>query len=49
MKCPYCGYKESKVVDSRPADEGSSIRRRRECLACERRFTTYETLSLIHI
>ena len=44
MKCPYCGYKESKVVDSRPADEGSSIRRRRECLACERRFTTYETM-----
>ena len=44
MKCPYCGYKESRVVDSRPADEGSSIRRRRECLACERRFTTYETM-----
>ena len=42
MKCPYCGYKESKVVDSRPADEGNSIRRRRECLACEKRFTTYE-------
>ena len=48
MRCPYCGYKESKVVDSRPADEGSSIRRRRECLSCEKRFTTYE-LSLIHI
>ena len=44
MKCPYCGYKESKVVDSRPADEGSSIRRRRECLSCEKRFTTYETV-----
>ena len=44
MKCPYCGYKESKVVDSRPADESSSIRRRRECLACEKRFTTYETV-----
>ena len=44
MKCPYCGYKESKVVDSRPADEGSSIRRRRECLKCEKRFTTYETV-----
>ena len=42
MRCPYCGYKESKVVDSRPADEGSSIRRRRECLQCEKRFTTYE-------
>ena len=44
MKCPYCGYKESKVVDSRPADESSSIRRRRECLDCEKRFTTYETV-----
>lgn len=46
MKCPYCGYKESKVVDSRPA-EGSSIRRRRECLSCERRFTTYETVEIM--
>ena len=44
MRCPSCGYKESKVVDSRPADEGSSIRRRRECLSCEKRFTTYETV-----
>ena len=44
MKCPYCGHLESKVVDSRPADEGSSIRRRRECLACQRRFTTYEIM-----
>ena len=44
MKCPYCGYSESKVIDSRPADEGSSIRRRRECLACQRRFTTYEVM-----
>ena len=44
MKCPYCGYKESKVIDSRPADEGSSIRRRRECLSCSKRFTTYETV-----
>ena len=43
MKCPYCGFSESKVVDSRPADVGS-IRRRRECLQCERRFTTYETV-----
>ncbi len=43
MKCPYCGFQESKVVDSRPADDGS-IRRRRECLQCERRFTTYETV-----
>ena len=44
MKCPYCGYSESKVIDSRPADEGSSIRRRRECLSCRKRFTTYETV-----
>ena len=44
MKCPYCGHPESKVVDSRPADEGASIRRRRECLSCQRRFTTYETM-----
>ena len=44
MKCPYCGYSESKVIDSRPADEGASIRRRRECLACSKRFTTYETV-----
>ena len=44
MKCPYCGYSESKVIDSRPADENSSIRRRRECLACHKRFTTYETV-----
>ena len=49
MKCPYCGYKESKVVDSRPADEGSSIRRRRECLQCEKRFTTYETVESLPI
>ena len=44
MKCPYCGYSESKVFDSRPADENSSIRRRRECLSCGKRFTTYETV-----
>ena len=44
MKCPYCAFLESKVVDSRPADEGSSIRRRRECLSCHKRFTTYETM-----
>ena len=44
MKCPYCGFKESKVVDSRPAEEGHSIRRRRECLSCSKRFTTYETV-----
>ena len=44
MKCPYCGDSESKVIDSRPADENSSIRRRRECLSCGKRFTTYETV-----
>ena len=44
MKCPFCGYSDSKVIDSRPAEEGSTIRRRRECLACQRRFTTYETI-----
>ena len=47
MRCPYCGYRESKVVDSRPADEGASIRRRRECLSCEKRFTTYETVEYL--
>ena len=47
MKCPYCGYNESKVIDSRPADENASIRRRRECLSCARRFTTYETVESI--
>ena len=44
MKCPSCGYLESKVIDSRPTDEGRSIRRRRECLECGARFTTFETL-----
>jgi len=44
MKCPFCGHAESKVIDSRPADEGNSIRRRRECLGCNKRFTTYETV-----
>ena len=44
MKCPYCSTLDSKVVDSRPSDEGSSIRRRRECLECHKRFTTYETV-----
>lgn len=44
MKCPYCGFGESKVVDSRPTDEGESIRRRRECLSCAKRFTTYENI-----
>jgi len=44
MKCPFCAHPESKVVDSRPAEEGASIRRRRECLSCHKRFTTYETV-----
>ena len=44
MKCPSCGHPESKVLDSRPANEGNSIRRRRECLACQKRFTTYEII-----
>ena len=44
MKCPFCGYTESKVIDSRPAEEGSTIRRRRECLSCAKRFTTYEII-----
>ena len=44
MKCPYCGYQESKVVDSRHSEDGLSIRRRRECLSCSKRFTTYETV-----
>ena len=44
MRCPYCRHPESKVIDSRPADDGASIRRRRECLNCQRRFTTYETM-----
>lgn len=42
MKCPFCGDQESKVVDSRHSEDGNSIRRRRECIACQRRFTTYE-------
>ena len=42
MRCPYCGYSESRVIDSRPAEEGATIRRRRECLSCQKRFTTYE-------
>ncbi len=44
MKCPFCGYTESKVIDSRPAEESTTIRRRRECLECSRRFTTYEII-----
>ncbi|MBS6534485.1 Transcriptional repressor NrdR [Peptoniphilus harei] len=44
MKCPFCGYGDSKVLDTRPTDEGNTIRRRRECLNCQKRFTTYEKI-----
>jgi len=49
MKCPYCGFEESKVIDSRPVDDSNSIRRRRECINCEKRFTTYEKIESIPI
>ena len=47
MKCPSCGQLESKVIDSRPSSDGSSIRRRRECLECQKRFTTYENIETL--
>ena len=49
MKCPFCSYEESKVIDSRPTDEGQRIRRRRECLQCTKRFTTYEIIESLPI
>ena len=49
MKCPHCGFQESKVVDSRHSEDGLSIRRRRECLSCQKRFTTYETVESLPI
>lgn len=49
MKCPYCGFEESKVIDSRPTDEGERIRRRRECLGCAKRFTTYEVIEFLPV
>ncbi|MBQ2934311.1 MAG: transcriptional regulator NrdR [Clostridia bacterium] len=49
MKCPFCGNEESKVIDSRPTDEGERIRRRRECLECGKRFTTYEMIESLPI
>jgi len=49
MKCPSCGYEESKVIDTRPTEEGVSIRRRRECLKCEKRFTTYEQIETMPV
>lgn len=47
MKCPFCGFEESKVIDSRPTDEGERIRRRRECIKCGKRFTTYEIIESV--
>jgi len=47
MKCPFCGYDESKVIDSRPTDDGAKIRRRRECMSCQKRFTTFEAIETI--
>lgn len=47
MRCPFCAHTESKVIDSRPADDGERIRRRRECLKCQKRFTTYEAVETI--
>ncbi|NMP37395.1 MAG: transcriptional regulator NrdR [Clostridiales bacterium] len=49
MKCPFCGYEESKVIDSRPTDEGERIRRRRECISCAKRFTTYEIIESVPV
>jgi len=49
LKCPYCGYPESKVIDTRPTDEGERIRRRRECLSCEKRFTSYEIVETVPV
>ena len=49
MNCPACGFAESKVVDSRPVNEGASIRRRRECLQCQKRFTTFEIMESVQI
>lgn len=49
MKCPFCGYFDTKVIDSRPTDDNSKIRRRRECISCEKRFTTYETIETLPV
>lgn len=49
MKCPFCGCEESKVIDSRPTDEGERIRRRRECITCAKRFTTYEIIESVPV
>ena len=49
MKCPVCGFPDSKVIDSRPVEEGNSIRRRRECLECQKRFTTFEIIETVQL
>ena len=49
MKCPYCGYLESKVIDTRPTEDGTSVRRRRECMECTKRYTTYEKVETLPI
>lgn len=49
MKCPYCGFDESRVIDSRPTEENNSIRRRRECIQCNSRFTTYERIEEVNL
>ena len=49
MKCPYCGYDESKVIDSRPTEDNQRIRRRRECISCQKRFTTFEIVEITPI
>lgn len=49
MKCPYCSFLQSRVIDSRPTDEGTSIRRRRECESCKKRFTTYEKIEYVRL
>jgi transcriptional repressor NrdR len=49
MKCPFCSYQEDKVIDSRPTDEGATIRRRRECLSCHKRYTTYEKVESLPV
>ena len=49
MKCPACGYTDSKVIDSRPVEDGNSIKRRRECLECQKRFTTFEVVETVQI
>ncbi len=49
MKCPFCNCEESKVIDSRPTDEGERIRRRRECISCQKRFTTYEIIETVPV